>query len=69
MLYWSEGNVPSEADLARFGGSLARATNFTANYGLPESLLGQAAAIHSNSGVIVMLGGSPELKTRWKADP
>jgi hypothetical protein len=69
VLYWSEGNAPTEADLARFGGSLARATNFTANYGLPESLLSQAAAIRSNNGVILMVGGSQELKTRWKAEP
>ena len=69
VLYWSEGNVPTPADLTRFGGSLARATNFTAGYKLPEDMLSIATAVKSEGGVIIAVGASPEIIKSWKLTP
>jgi hypothetical protein len=55
VLYWSEQNAPTDADLAAFGGNLARAANAKARYQLPDSLLEISTAERTNNGVIVIV--------------
>jgi hypothetical protein len=55
IVYWVQHRGPRFAEIAQFGGDVARAANFTAHLDLPETALVDAQPTVVDSGVILVI--------------
>jgi len=56
VAYWILNHGPGRAEIARFHGDVARATNFTARLDLPETTLAETRPITIDGGVVLVVG-------------